>query len=42
LPRGKNPEIGILSIFRIQTLNLVSKVFCWYKWHSISNQQAQK
>jgi hypothetical protein len=27
LPRGKNPEIGNLSIFRILTSNLVSKVF---------------
>jgi hypothetical protein len=25
-PRGKNPEIGNLSIFRILTPNLVSKV----------------
>jgi hypothetical protein len=27
LPHGKNPEIGNLSIFRILTSNLVSKVF---------------
>jgi hypothetical protein len=27
LPRGKNPEIGNLSIFRILTSNLVSKLF---------------
>jgi hypothetical protein len=26
LPHGKNPEIGILSIFRFLTPNLVSKV----------------
>jgi hypothetical protein len=41
LPRGENPEIGNLSIFRFLTPNLVSKVSYSSKQFRIYNQQAK-
>jgi hypothetical protein len=38
----KSPEIGNFILKKILTPKLVSKVLYYAKWHSISNQQAQK